>query len=82
MFAPWMISISANLRRVPSFSEVTVPLTVNVAWTVVVETEVVEVVVVGAAVVVVELVGSDVFFVQAVVAETSTNVRTAMVYRI
>jgi len=82
MFAPWMISISANWRSEPSFSEVTVPLTVNVAWIVVVETDVVELVVVDAAVVVVELVGSDVFFVQAAVAEASTNVRTVMVYRI
>jgi hypothetical protein len=79
MFAPWMISISANWRDEPSFSEVTVPLTVNVAGTVVVETEVVELDVVAAAVVVVELVGSDVFFVQAAVAEATTNVRTAMV---
>jgi len=79
MFAPWMISISANWRDEPSFSEVTVPLTVNVAGTVVVETDVVELVVVDAAVVVVELVGSDVFFVQAAVAEATTNVRTAMV---
>jgi len=53
---------------------------VNVAGIVVVETDVVELdVVVEAAVVVVELVGSDVFFVQAAVAEASTNVRTAMV---
>jgi hypothetical protein len=79
MFAPWMISISANWRDEPSFSEVTVPLTVNVAGTVVVETDVVELVVVDAAVVVVELVGSDVFFVQAAVAEATTNVRTVMV---
>ena len=71
--------MSANLRIVPSFSEVTVPLTVNVAGTVVVETEVVELDVVAAAVVVVELDGSDVFFVQAAVAEATTNVRTAMV---
>ena len=78
MFTPWMISMSANLRGVPSFSDVTVPLTVNVAGTVVVETDVVELDVVDAAVVVVELVGSEVFFVQAV-AEARTNVRTAIV---
>ena len=46
----------------PSFSEVTVPLTVNVAWIVVVETDVVELCRRCDAVVVVELVGSDVFF--------------------
>jgi hypothetical protein len=55
---------------------------VKVAGTVVVETEVVELVVDAVDVVVVELVGSEVFFEQAAAAEASTNVRTAMVYRI
>jgi hypothetical protein len=82
MLTPWMISMSANLSSEPSFSDVTVPLTVNVEGIVVVETDVVELLVVDAAVVVVELVGSEVFFVQAAVAEAITNVRTAMVYRI
>jgi len=77
-----MISMSANWRIEPSFSDVAVARALNVAGIVVVETEVVELVVVDAAVVVVELVGSDVFFVQAAVAVASTNVRTAMVYRI
>src|SRR5262245_33312250 len=83
MFAPEMISISANWRLVPSFSDVTRPRTVNVDWAVVVVTEVVATVVVATEVVVVELDGPvDVSLVHAAAATARTNITLAMVLRI
>jgi hypothetical protein len=72
------------LRSVPSFSDVTVPLTVKLAGIVVVETDVVEAVVVVDAAVVVVGAGwlGGVSSCSRQSQETRTSVRTAMVCRI